>query len=90
MIKGLDAFTRQLAEAGKAAAVLDGNIVSLNFDPADARSIQKAIHHMERAVDAKVGRYRNNPLVADMVKQAKAQFREAIRRKAREANVRAS
>lgn len=85
MIKGLDALTRQLDEAGKAAAALDGDIVSLNFNPADAQSVEGAICEMERAVDAKVGRYRNNPLVADIIKQTKEHFRDAIRQKAREA-----
>jgi hypothetical protein len=85
MIRGLDALTRQLDEAGKAAAALDGNIVSLDFNPADAQSVQMAIRQMERAVDAKVSRYSHNPLVVDMVKQTKAHFRQAIRDKAREA-----
>lgn len=86
MIKGLDAFTRQLDEAGKAIAALDGDLVSLNFDPADAQSVQRAINEMERAVDARVSRYRTNPLVADIVKQTKARFKEAIQQKARQAN----
>ena len=85
MIKGLDALTRQLDEAGKAAAALDGDIVSLNFEPANLQSVEGAIRDMERAVDAKVSRYRNNPLVADIVKQTKAHFRKAIQEKAREA-----
>ena len=87
MTKGLDALTRQLDEAGKAAAALDGDIVSLNFDPADARSVQNAISEMERAVDAKISRYRTNPLVADMVKKTKVYFRQAIQEKVREARL---
>ena len=84
MIKGMEALTRQLDEAGKAAAALDGDIVPLNFDPSDARSVQSAISEMERAIDAKVSRYGHNPLVADIVKQAKAHFQTAIREKARQ------
>lgn len=81
MIKGLDVFTRQVEESGKAADALDGTITTLNFDPSDPNSVSEAIRDMERAVDAKVSRYRNNPLVADIVKQTKTQFRDAIRQK---------
>jgi hypothetical protein len=85
MFKGLDALTRQLDEASKAAAALDGTITTLNFNPADPGSVNAAIRDMERAVEAKVSRYRNNPLVADIVKQTKAHFRDVITQKAREA-----
>jgi hypothetical protein len=87
MIKGLDALSRQLDEFGKAAAALDGDIVSLSFDPDDPQSLRRAINDMERAVDAKASRYRSNPLAADLVKQTKAHFRAAIQDKARKAKL---
>lgn len=85
MIKGIDALPGQLDEAGKAAAALDGTIATLDFDPADPASVNAAISQMERMVDQKVSRYRSNPLVADIVKQTKIHFRDAIRQKARDA-----
>jgi ssDNA-binding replication factor A large subunit len=87
MIKGLDAFARQLNEAARAAELLDGTITTVKFDPADPASVGAAIDEMEHAVDAKVARYRSNPLVADLVKQTKAHFRDAIRQKADEAAI---
>lgn len=85
MIKGLHVLTRQLDEVEKAAAAPDGTITTLKFDPSDLDSVQDAIREMERAVDQKVSRYRNNPLVDDIVKATKASFRNAIRAKARRA-----
>lgn len=85
MIKGLNALTRQVGEVEKAAAALDGTIAIIKFDPSDVDSVQNAIYEMERAVDQKVSRYRNNPLVADIVKATKASYRDAIRANVRRA-----
>ena len=40
---------------------------------------------METAIDQKVARYRSNPLVANLAKQMKARYREAIIERARQA-----
>lgn len=84
-ITGFDTLTRQLGDAQKAMKELDGALTTVKFDPTDQSSVRAAIRDMERAVDQKVNRYRDNPLVANVAKQTKAHFREAINKQAREA-----
>lgn len=84
-VQGLDKLTRQLDEAGKAAKLLDGDLMTVNFDPSDPASVKEAIRQMERTVDQKVARYRGNSIVDDMVRKTKAAMRDGIEKRAREA-----
>ena len=73
-VTGLDKFQRELEEAQRAIKSLDGRIATVKFDAADPADIQRAIRDTEAAVDSKVARYRNNPLVATVAKGAKETF----------------
>ena len=81
-ITGLDELTRQLEEAQKALAVLDGQIGTVNFDPNDPASIEAAIQQVELMIDERVGAYAHNPIVAPLIEQMKEQYREGIIQKA--------
>ena len=77
-IEGLDALQKELKDAQKALEALHGEIARLSCNPYDPKDIEQAIRQMEQKVDAKVSRYRNNPLVRETVKAMKESYREQI------------
>lgn len=81
-ISGLDDLARQLDDARKAFATLDGDIAQVKFDPNDPASIEAAIQTMETAIDEKCGKYLGNPLVSNLVAQMKDTYRTEIIEKA--------
>ncbi|AEG48443.1 hypothetical protein Sphch_0748 [Sphingobium chlorophenolicum L-1] len=81
-ITGLDKITRELGEAQKAFAEIDGELGTVNFDPNDPASIEAAIQGVEEMIDAKLGNYASNSIVAPMVDEMKEKYREAIIEKA--------
>jgi hypothetical protein len=82
-IEGLDKLQKELAEFGKAVSSLDGTICELRFNPEDQGSVREAISQMERAVDTKVARWRNNKTIMDLAKEMKARFRQQIMNRTR-------
>ncbi|MEL7614530.1 hypothetical protein AAGW18_18675 [Vreelandella titanicae] len=82
---GLDDLKRKLQELQKVAEELDGNITNVSFEPHDPQSIDLAIQRMESAVDEKVGDYRGNNMVEDLVLAIKERYRQAIIDRAAEA-----
>lgn len=91
MIKiiGLDKVTRELEEAQKALAGLDGELGSVNFDADDPESIEAAIQSMEQMVDSRLGQYAGNSIIGPMIEEMKAQYRQAILDKASETRLKA-
>lgn len=83
-LSGFDKLQKDLKQLEKAMTSLDGTIANIQFDPEDENSVRGAIREMEQAVDRKVLPYRSNHLVADVVKEAKAQFKKGILEKAKE------
>lgn len=81
-ITGFDKLQKQLANAQKALANLDGDLTTVQFNPKDPASIEAAVQKVEQLIDEKVGDYSDNPFVAPLVEQSKAHFREAIIEKA--------
>lgn len=81
-ISGLDGLTRQLKDAEKALAELDGEIGTVTFAPDDPASIENAISQIEVMIDERVGQYAANPFVAPLIEGMKEQYREAIIEKA--------
>ena len=82
MLKGLDALTRKLKEAQKVAAELDGDLASVNFDPADPAGIENAIQELFSVIDAKTAGYERNDLVQQIADGLKENGRNAILEKA--------
>lgn len=81
-ISGLDKLSRQLEDAQKAFAELDGELGTVSFTADDPGSIESAIRQVEDMIDERVGRYASNPFVAPLIEGAKEQCREAILEKA--------
>lgn len=54
-ISGFEELGRELEDAQKALAELEGDLGSVNFIPDDPESIEAAIQSMEQIVDEKVG-----------------------------------
>ena len=77
-ITGLDKLQRDLKDAQRALASLDGEITRLRFNPNDPASVQQAIRQMEQAVDSKTAAYSSNPLVAKIAQGTKEAFRKRI------------
>jgi hypothetical protein len=84
-ITGLDTLQKNLADAQKALAALDGELGSVNFNPHDPSSIEAAIAEVERMVDERLGAYASNPIVGPLAEQMKEKYREGILAKAAEA-----
>ena len=77
-ITGLDQLSRQLTDAQKALAGLDGELGTVNFDPNDPASIETAIQSVEAIVDEKLGQYASNPIIAPLAANMKEKYRDAI------------
>lgn len=84
-ITGFDTLQKNLADAQKALAALDGELGSVNFNPHDPSSIEAAIAEVERMVDERLGAYASNPIVGPLAEQMKEKYREGILVKAAEA-----
>ncbi|MEY2160315.1 MULTISPECIES: hypothetical protein [unclassified Rhodanobacter] len=78
-IEGLEKLTRQLSEAEKAIASIDGDLGSVNFNPNDPESIERAIIEVENLVDSKLHDYADNPLVTQLAEQMKEQLSRLLR-----------
>jgi hypothetical protein len=89
-ITGLDKLTKQLKDAQRAFAEIDGELGSVSFDTNDPASIEHAIKNMEALVDARLCDYEDNPLVAPIAKQMKESYRQAIIDKAAAARLKGS
>lgn len=81
-ITGLDQLTKQLEQAQQAIDELDGELATVSFDPNDPASIDAAIQQANASVDAKVGAWADNPLVAQVAEGMKEQLRESILQRA--------
>ena len=81
-ITGLDKITRELKEAQQTLAEIDGKLGAVSFDPSDAESIEDAIVAMEQMIDARLGTYVSNRMIAPLAEQMKASYRQAILDKA--------
>ena len=79
-ITGIDGLLKELSDVERAVKSLSGTITTLSFDPASPESVAAAILEMERAVDAKIGTNRSNPLVRNLVAEMKAAYRAQIQR----------
>lgn len=77
-ITGFDKLTKTLDDASRAFKELDGTITEVRFDPNDQASIDEAIRTMENAIDQKVGAFRSNPMVAQLIPEMKARYRDGI------------
>ena len=77
-ITGLDQLTRELDEAKKALAAVDGELGAVNFNPYDPASIEAAVQEVERMIDERLGSYAANPIVAPIVEQMKESYRAEI------------
>ena len=82
MIKGLAQLQKQLAEAQVALQALDGHLGTVEFDPHDPGSIDQAISSVHALIDSRLGEYESNPIIAPLIEQAKASYRDQIIEKA--------
>ena len=86
-IEGLDALQKQLKQAEKAFAELDGDIADVRFDPHDPSSIEQAIQQVNDAVDEKVAPYTGNEMVMSVAEELKENARAEILERAAQARL---
>lgn len=86
-ITGLEKLSRDLKDAERAIAELDGNIGTVNFDPEHPGSIEAAIASVEQMLDERVGEQAKNPIVAPVLNEMKERYRQAILDRASEARL---
>lgn len=84
-ITGLDHLQRQLEQAQRAFAALDGDLITVKFDPENQASIDAAIASMEQAIDAKAAPFRGNILIENIIPQLKEKYRAGIIERAKDA-----
>jgi hypothetical protein len=78
----LDKFQKQIEEAQRAFAELDGELGVVNFNPEDPGSIEGAIAQVNAIIDERVGMYSTNPFVGPMIDEMKEAYRNGIIEKA--------
>ena len=86
-ITGLDKLQKELGEAQRALADLDGELGSVNFNPHDPSSIEAAIQSVYQMMERRVGQYASNPIVGPLIDKMKETYRENILQKAAEARL---
>lgn len=89
-MQGIDKLLKELDQAQKALARLDGTLTTVEFDPSQPGSILTAISKMEGAVDASVSAYSRNPMVKELTDGVKANMREQIEERAAKARTTAA
>jgi len=57
---------------------LRGRIALVKFNPADPQSVQEAIRQYDREVDAKLGPYPQDGMIAETSKKLKRDFRQTV------------
>ena len=77
-ITGLEKFQRELEDASKALATLDGEIGTVSFNPNDPSSVEGAVVQIEQMIDAKVASYRGNEIVENLIEEMKQRYRQEI------------
>ncbi|MCB2063630.1 MAG: hypothetical protein KDE25_09280 [Novosphingobium sp.] len=86
-VEGLDKLQRDLAEAQRAFAAIDGELGIVSFDAECPDSIESAIVSMEQMIEERLGPYTNNSIVGPMIGEMKERYRTAIIDKAAEARL---
>lgn len=81
-ISGLEKLGRDLDDAQKALAAIDGEIGTVSFNPNDPGSIEAAIQQVETMIDERLGAYLCNPIIGPLAEQMKTRYREGIIEKA--------
>jgi hypothetical protein len=75
---------RHFKELSRAAEALNAPI-NVEFNPADATDVQRAISQIESAIDERIGPFRRNRDAQQLADELKARFREQIMQKAESA-----
>lgn len=81
-IRGMNKLQRELDQAQRALDELDGELVTVQFDPHDPASIEAAIQSVCKIIDSRVGQYTANPIVGPLINQMKESYRDNIVQKA--------
>jgi len=77
-VTGFDQLARELEDAQKAMAALDGELGIVKFDPHDPASIEAAIQQIETTVDERLGACASNSIIAPLAERMKATYRQSI------------
>ncbi|MGL3999410.1 hypothetical protein ACR3LR_06235 [Pantoea eucalypti] len=83
-ITGLDKLQKELKDAQRVLAELDGNLGSVQFDPHNPESIEAAIIKVNQIVDERVGHYSSNSIIGPLADQMKEAYRENLLQSAAE------
>ena len=81
-INGFDKLSRDLEEAQKAIAAIDGELGTVSFNADDPASIEAAIQVAATLIDDRLGSYASNPIIGPMAESLKERYREGILDKA--------
>lgn len=85
-IDGLDKIQSELKELGQFTSELNGEIGTVSFDPELPKSVDNAIHQMEKMVDERANRFYSNTTIMGMLSEIKSKFKQQIVDKANSYN----
>lgn len=77
-IEGLERLPSLFEELSDAIKQLNGKLCEVHFDPTQPGQVQAAINEVERAVDGRLSRFWENPLVQQLAASTKEKLREEI------------
>lgn len=77
-ITGLDELQREMRLLAEAAEALNGDLASVQFDPTDQCSVERAIADMKLAIDRKLAGYSRSAMVANMAAELKQKYEAEI------------
>ncbi len=84
-ITGLGRLTSVFEELGDAIKQLNGKLCEVCFDPTQPGQVQAAIDQTERAVDERLSKFQDNPLVQQLAAGIKQKFKEELLSRASDA-----
>jgi hypothetical protein len=77
-IEGLDNLQREMKLLADFAEAIDGDIATVQFNPADPSSVEKAIADMKLAIDQKAAGFGSSAIVDGLVAQLKEKYEAEI------------
>ncbi len=78
MTKGFDQLQKQLQRAQEALKRVEGQLGTVQFDPNDPESIERAMRQIDSIIDERLGDYLNNPIIGPLSESMRETYKEAI------------
>jgi hypothetical protein len=78
MFKGFGQLQKQLQMAQDALKRVEGQLGTVQFDPDDPESIERAMRQIDAIIEERLGDYLDNPIIGPLSERMKEKYKEAI------------